>query len=117
MTNRELFTALLTVVEGNAELTAEVNKRLAELDRKNAQRADKQREKHEKENAPLVNAIMEYLTEHSNGALASEIAVSCDCSTAKASALCGGLVKDEILTVAEVKVPKVGVRKKYTLAP
>ena len=36
-------------------------------------------------------------------------------STNKAVALCNQLVKDEIFVAADVKIPKVGMRKQYSL--
>lgn len=122
MTKREylencqyLLTHEVEPTETTAEMLEFTEKELDALDHKNTQRAEKAKEKRNAENAPIVAAIMEYLKGHSSG-LASEIATACGCSTAKASALCNSLVTDEVLTVKDVKIPKVGTRKSYSLA-
>lgn len=122
MTKREYFEKVKAIFnhateldEAAAEMLEATEKELIALDRKNSQRAEKAKEKRNTENAPIVAAIVEYLKGHTSG-LASEIATACECSTAKASALCNSLVADEVLTVKDVKIPKVGTRKSYSLA-
>ena len=87
---------------------------IAKLDKRNASRSSKP-SKTAIANEPIKVSIMEYVTAHAN-ALASDIAVACEISTQKASALCVQMVKDEVLTVCEVKVPKKGKINAYSLA-
>lgn len=114
MTNREFFTAIASNENLSAELVKFANEAIAKLDKRNASRSSKP-SKTAIANEPIKASIVEYVTAHAN-ALASDIAVACEISTQKASALCVQMVKDEILTVCEVKVPKKGKVKAYSLA-
>ena len=114
MTNREFFTAIASNENLSAELVKFANEAIAKLDKRNASRSSKP-SKTAIANEPIKASIVEYVTAHTN-ALASDIAVACEISTQKASALCVQMVKDEILTVCEVKVPKKGKVKAYSLA-
>ena len=113
MTYRELYT---NVVNGNiTEETVEMAKvALAKLDERNAKRASTP-SKTAIANEPIKASIVEWLA--TNGAhVAKDISVALGISTAKASSLCGQLVKDGILTATEIKVPKTGKRLSYALA-
>lgn len=114
MTNREFFTAIASNTALSDELVKFANEAIAKLDKRNASRSSKP-SKTAIANEPIKASIMEYVTAHAN-ALASDIAVACEISTQKASALCVQMVKDEVLTVCEVKVPKKGKVKAYSLA-
>ena len=113
MTNREFFTA---IIESDVaqELKDYATAQKEKLDKRNASRSSKP-SKTAIANEPIKASIVEYVTAHAN-ALASDIAVACEISTQKASALCIQMVKDEVLTVCEVKVPKKGKAKAYSLA-
>lgn len=119
MTNREFYTK---VVEAgiSAELTAHAEAEIAKLDKRNATRSSKPNKK-QLENEPIKTEIMEFLAEH-GGAVSAEIATALSTedrpiSTNKVVALCNQLVKEEKLIVEDVKIPKVGVRKQYAVAP
>ena len=114
MTNREFFTAIASNENLSAELVKFANEAIAKLDKRNASRSSKP-SKTAIANEPIKASIAEYVTAHAN-ALASDIAEACEISTQKASALCVQMVKDEVLTVCEVKVPKKGKVKAYSLA-
>ena len=114
MTNREFFTAIVSNPTLSAELVEFATEAIAKLDKRNASRSSKP-SKASLANAPIKASIVEYVTAHAN-ALASDIAVACEISTQKASALCVQMVKDNVLTVCEVKVPKKGKVKAYSLA-
>lgn len=114
MTNREFFTAIASNENLSAELVKFANEAIAKLDKRNASRSSKP-SKTAIANEPIKASIVEYVTAHAN-ALASDIAVACEISTQKASALCVQMVKDNVLTVCEVKVPKKGKVKAYSLA-
>ena len=114
MTNREFFTAIASNTTLSAELVEFATEAIAKLDKRNASRSSKP-SKASLANVPIKASIVEYVTAHAN-ALASDIAVACEISTQKASALCVQMVKDNVLTVCEVKVPKKGKVKAYSLA-
>lgn len=114
MTNREFFTAIASNTTLSAELVEFAIEAITKLDKRNASRSSKP-SKTAIANEPIKASIVEYVTAHAN-ALASDIAVACEISTQKASALCVQMVKDKVLTVCEVKVPKKGKVKAYSLA-
>ena len=112
MTNREFYTAIM-----NSTMTDEVKSHAAEaitkLDERNQKRSSKP-SKTQLENEPVKTAIIDYLTVH-GGAVAADIAAEVDITTQKASALCRQLVESGRLTVEEVKIPKKGKCKKYSV--
>lgn len=114
MTNREFFTAIASNATLPAELVEFAIEAITKLDKRNASRSSKP-SKTAIANEPIKASIVEYVTAHAD-ALASDIAVACEISTQKASALCVQMVKGKILTVCEVKVPKKGKVKAYSLA-
>ena len=114
MTNREFFTAIASNENLSAELVKFATEAITKLDKRNASRSSKP-SKTAIANEPIKASIVEYVTDHAN-ALASDIAEACEISTQKASALCVQMVKDNVLTVCEVKVPKKGKVKAYSLA-
>lgn len=113
MTNREFYTAV-----ANEMMTAEVidfaKEAIVKMDERNAKRNSKP-SKTAIANEPIKVAILEYL-EGKEDVPAAEIATACDISTNKASALCVQLVADGKLSVKDIKVPKKGKCKGYTLA-
>lgn len=114
MTNREFFTAIASNTTLSAELIEFAKEAIDKLDKRNASRSSKP-SKTALANAPIKASIVEYVTTHAN-ALASEVAEACEISTQKASNLCRQLVEDNTFTVCEVKVPKKGKLKAYSLA-
>lgn len=118
MTNREFFTQVMASNVSD-ELKAHAESEIAKLDKRNANRSSKPNKK-QLENEPIKAEIVALLEE--NGAMvASEIGVALSTedrpiSTNKAVALCNQLTKDGQLTAVDVKIPKVGLRKQYTVA-
>lgn len=118
MTNREFYTK---VIEAgiSTELTAHAEAEIAKLDKRNENRSSKPNKK-QLENEPIKAEIVALL-EDKGAMIASEIGSALtteerEISTNKAVALCNQLVKEEKLVVEDVKIPKVGVRKQYSLA-
>ena len=113
MTNREFYNA---IINGSMtdEVKAHATEALSKLDERNQKRSSKPT-KAQLENEPVKTAIVDYLTIH-GGAVAADIAAEVDITTQKASALCRQLVESGALMVEEVKVPKKGKCKKYSLA-
>ena len=123
MTNREFFVNVSKNIVGEAEV-AHALEQLAKLDATNAKRAEQQSAK-SKANEPLKIAILNLLTE--NGGMTSpDIADALnkqgvttadgeEVSTSKASSMCRQMVEDGRLTVTEIKIPKKGKMKQYTV--
>lgn len=112
MTNREFFNAIINANVSD-ELTAHATAELAKLDKRNAQRSSKP-SKTQLENEPIKAHLLEILAV--KPMTASEIhEVDADLSTQKISSLCRQLVDAGKLTVEEVKVPKKGKQKQYTI--
>ena len=114
MTNREFFTAIASNATLPVELVEFAEEAIVKLDKRNASRSSKP-SKTAIANEPIKASIAEYVTAHAN-AIASDIAEACEISTQKASALCGQMVRDNILTACMVKVPKKGKVRAYSLA-
>ena len=123
MTNREFFVNVSKNIVGEAEI-AHALEQIAKLDATNAKRAEQQSAK-SKANEPLKIAILNLLTE--NGGMTSpDIADALnkqgvttadgeEVSTSKASSMCRQMVEEGRLTVTEIKIPKKGKRKQYTV--
>ena len=113
MTQREFFTA---IVNGtiNADIQAYAADAIVKLDKRNTNRKSKPT-KSQQANVPLLAEIRNFLTGKKD-VLASEVAAHLDVTTQKASGLLKLLVDGGEVTAAEVKVPKQGKRKAYTLA-
>lgn len=112
MTNREFLEA----VKANSitpEVVAYAIAAIEKLDAKNLKRASTP-SKTAIANEPLKAQVLDFLGGRTS-ALASEIGEALGLTTAKASSLCTSLVKAGKVTVAEVKVPKVGKRNAYFL--
>ena len=115
MTNREFFTAIASMTNISAELVEHATNELGKLDKRNASRAAKPT-KAQKENEPIKEEIVRFLTEKGSFHTASEVMEACEISVQKASALCRQLVEEGTLTVQEIKVPKKGKQKAYAIA-
>ena len=117
MTNREFFTNISNGII-NDEVIAHAKVAIAKMDTANENRKSKP-SKTAIANEPIKQAIIALLTE--NGAMvASAIAQAltapeAEITTSKASALCGQLVKAEVLAVEDVKIPKKGTVKQYSI--
>ena len=114
MTNREFYTA---IVEG--KLTAEVQEfassAITKLDNRNANRSAKP-SKTQQENAPIKQALYEYIVTNGSAYTEGELGVALNITHNKAGALARQLVAEGLVKAGEVKIPKVGKRKVYSLA-
>ena len=119
MTSRDFFTAIASNEAVSADLRDYATEQIAKLDKKNAKRSSKP-SKTQVANEPIKTAIIEYLS--ANGqTIASELATALSTeetpvTTQKASALCRQLVAEGLLSVADVKIPKKGAVKAYSVA-
>lgn len=112
MTQREFYTNVIAA-NINEEITNYATTAIEKLDKRNAARSSKPT-KSQIANASLMNEISAFLEGREN-VLASEIAAHFNITTQKVTGVLALMVKDNRVTVAEVKVPKQGKRKAYTL--
>lgn len=112
MTKREFFTNVINSIT-DAELIEFAKNELDKMDARNSARSSKPSKK-SIENEPIKRAILEYLTT-STEMTSPDIAANCGISTQKASSLCIQLVNEGKLKVTEVKIPKRGKLKAYSL--
>lgn len=111
MTTRNYFEA---IAEGrmNDEIKAWAAGQIEKLDARNAKRAATP-SKTAIANAPLKEAIFKYLSENDGKFTEAELGKVIDASHNKAGSLVRQLVAEGKVSVAEVKIPKVGTRKAY----
>ena len=118
MTNREFYTNISNGII-NDEVIAHATSAIEKMDTANANRKSKP-SKTSVANEPIKASIVELLT--TNGAMvASAIGTALttpelEVTTSKASALCGQLVKAEVLAVEDIKVKGKGTVKQYSIA-
>ena len=118
MTKREFFNEVIAVIDGTSEVNVLELKEFAKaeivkLDERNASRSSKPT-KTQIENEPIKEKILEVLSTGER-MVASAIAEKVEISTQKASALCRQLVESNKLKVEEVKIPKKGKQKAYSI--
>lgn len=118
MTKREFLNEVIAVIDGTSEVNVLELKEFAKaeivkLDERNANRSSKPT-KAQIENEPIKEKILEVLSTGEK-MVASAIAERVEISTQKASALCRQLVESQKLKVEEVKIPKKGKQKAYSI--
>ena len=118
MTKREFLNEVIAVIDGTSEVNVLELKEFAKaeivkLDERNASRSSKPT-KAQIENEPIKETILEVLSTGER-MVASAIAERVEISTQKASALCRQLVESQKLKVEEVKIPKKGKQKAYSI--
>lgn len=118
MTKREFLNEVIAVIDGTSEVDALELKEFAKaeivkLDERNASRSSKPT-KAQIENEPIKEKILEVLSTGER-MVASAIAERLEISTQKASALCRQLVESKKLKVEDVKIPKKGKQKAYSI--
>ena len=113
MTNREFYTAI-----SEGKLTDEIKEfavaSLEKLDARNATRNSKP-SKTQLENAPIKEALLKYLSENDGQFTEGDLGAALDITHNKAGALARQLVAEGKVASAEVKLPKVGKRKVYSI--
>ena len=118
MTNREFLTAIANSSLSD-DLTAYAAEQIVKLDMRNAARKEKQSSKPSKtaiENEPIKASIMEFLSAQSEPMIAADIAENVKITTAKASSLLRQLADAGKVVKSEVKIPKKGKVKGYSIA-
>lgn len=114
MTTTELLKSLVQGATVTAEMETAAKALLEKAHAKAVAKADKAKEKREKEDAPLLKSLVEYMGVHGD-TLASDIAAVLEVSTSKATALAKSLVTSGKATVTDVKVKGKGTCKCYKL--
>lgn len=124
MTKREFLQAVIAIAEMETsadvkangftmtEMAEHASKEIEALDRRNATRVSKPT-KAQEANEEVKRQILEVLT--SEPKVASAIGEMVGISTQKASALCRQLVESGKVQVQEVKIPKKGKQKAYSV--
>lgn len=120
MTYREFLSTIIETATSD-EVIAFAQSRLEALDNSNARRAEKTAEKRNKENAPLIAAIKEFLVEHPK-TLSVDLAAAMTevfgevISTSKITGVCGVLRKEGVLISEDIAVKGKGKQKGWSLA-
>ena len=118
MTNREFLTAVANSSLSD-DLTTYAAEQIVKLDMRKAARKEKQSSKPSKtaiENEPIKASIMEFLSAQSEPMIAADIAENVKITTAKASSLLRQLADAGNVVKSEVKIPKKGKVKGYSIA-
>ena len=118
MTKREFLNEVIAVIDGTSEVNVLELKEFAKaeivkLDERNANRSSKPT-KTQIENEPIKEKILEVLSTEER-MVASAIAERLEISTQKVSALCRQLVESKKLKVEDVKIPRKGKQKAYSI--
>ena len=118
MTKREFFMTIASTetIIVTDEMRAFAESMLEQMEHEASKRKAKTAEKSAEKNAAFRQQILEIMKAESETFTTSEIAEALEVSVQKASAILRGMVSDEILNVADVKVPKKGKQKGYSLA-
>lgn len=115
MTIRELYALIINSETMPVDAKECARAQIEALDKRNAHRAEHDKEKRAVENAPYFEQLLTYFEHRTSWALASEIAVALGVSSSKATALAKSLVADGSVEMADVKVKGKGVLKGYRL--
>lgn len=114
MTNREFYTAVMNAETLTADVREHAEAALVKLDATNEKRKNTTSKK-ALENQPLIDRIVtEILNDQPK--TASDVAAVLEVSVQKASMLCRAAVDQGHAKSQDVKVPKKGTQKGYTLA-
>lgn len=117
MTKREFYNAILAIESISAEVREYAEASIQKLDETNAKRSSKQT-KTQLANEPIKAKILEILsTAPMTSAVLREkfVANGEEISVQKVSSLCRQLVEEGFLSSNEIKVPKKGAQKQYSV--
>ena len=113
MTNREFYTSIMNTESLSAEVREHAEAALNKLDATNEKRKSATSKK-ALENQPLIDRIINEILD-SQPKTASDVAAVLEVSVQKASMLCRAAVEQGHAKSQDIKVPKKGVQKGYTL--
>lgn len=112
--NREILKAIMNGTI-DADIQAWAKGQIEKMDARNAKRTSKP-SKTSVANAPLKEAIYNYLVENDGKFTEAELGAVIEATHNKAGSLVRQLVAEGKVSVEEVKIPKVGKRKAYFVA-
>lgn len=117
MTTREFLKSVITLAEtaDNKEVKEKAEALIVALDVKNAKRAEKP-SKTAIANEPIKAAILEFFKSAEGVHIAADVAGNVNITPQKASALLCQMAETGVLKSEEVKIPKKGKVKGYSLA-
>lgn len=115
MTKREFLQAIINN-DINGDVTTMATELLAKMDERQAARANASSAKRTEINAPIIDAIRTFFETTGGTHTAADVATVQQISPQKASALLRNLVTEGFLKAEEVKIPKKGKQKGYSLA-
>ena len=117
MTNREFLTAIANSTSLSSDLTEFATEQIAKMDARNeARKASSKPSKTAIANEPIKASIMEFLSKQSEPVIACVIGEGVNITTAKASSLLRQLVESGAVVKSEVKIPKKGKVKGYSIS-
>ena len=119
MTKKEFFVTVASTENTNIteEMRSFAEYMLEQMEREANNRKAKNAEQAAEKNAAFRQQILETMkADASETFTTSEIAEALEVSVQKASAILRGMVSDGVLNVADIKVPKKGKQKGYSLA-
>ena len=117
MTNREFLTAIASNASLDSALTEFATEQIAKMDARNeARKASSKPSKTAIANEPIKASIMEFLSKQSEPVIACVIGEGVNITTAKASSLLRQLADAGKVVKSEVKIPKKGKVKGYSIS-
>ena len=114
MTNREFYTSISSGII-NDEIKEFAVEAIEKLDARNANRSSKP-SKAQLENAPIKQAILDFLSTNSGEFTEGQLGEAIGVTHNKAGSLARQLVAEGKVVSTEIKLPKVGKRKAYSIA-
>lgn len=115
MTKREFLQAIINN-DINDDVVTMATELLAKMDEQQSARASATSAKRNEINAPIIDAIKAFFETTEGTHTAADVATVQQISPQKASALLRNLVVEGFLKVEDVKIPRKGKQKGYSLA-
>lgn len=115
MTKREFLQSIINN-DINNDVVTMATELLAKMDERQNARASATSAKRNEINAPIIDAIRTFFKTTEGTHTAADVATVQQISPQKASALLRNLVAEGYLKVEDVKIPKKGKQKGYSLA-
>lgn len=113
MTTREFF-AIVAASDLADDVKAFATASIEKLDSRKASRSNKP-SKTQVANAPIKEALLKYLAENDGQFTEGDLGTALDITHNKAGSLARQLVAEGKVTSADVKFPKIGRRKVYSI--